>query len=251
MMVYKSKKDTIDIVEGRTPEPSVTPRTFDTTSVWQKVAKEYDNDIGWDEFVMGVGLLRRWLIGKAKGDVLEVSTGTGRNYPYYKANQITSATFTDRHESMLNESKAKFQATYKDKFHNAFFETADVQNLKNKKYDTVVDTFGLCSCGDPEEALIQLADSCKSEESQILLLEHGRSHYNWLNRLLDTNVDKHVQKWGCWWNRDIMGLFDSERVKDKLKIVQASRWHLGTTCFIVAKPTPKSRSTESNDTNEK
>ncbi|CAO0802221.1 unnamed protein product [Mucor circinelloides] len=236
MLVFKSKSDTNDIVAGKTEKPSVTPATFDTSNVWKSVAKKYDQEIGWDEVVMGVGLLRRWLIGKAKGDVLEVSTGTGRNFDYYDADQVNSVTFTDRHEPMLNEAKEKYLESYKDKFHQAFFETSNVEEKKNKKYDTIVDTFGLCSCGDPVEALVQLADSCKSEDSRVLLLEHGRSHYDWLNRLLDTNVDKHVQQWGCWWNRDIMGLFEDPRVKEKLQVEKVSRWHLGTTCYIIAKP---------------
>ncbi|KAI9478122.1 MAG: hypothetical protein EXX96DRAFT_483500 [Benjaminiella poitrasii] len=242
MMVFKSKNDTQDRqAEGGEASPVVTPTNFDTTPVWQSVAKNYDKEIGWDEIVMGVVLLRRWLISKAKGDVLEVSTGTGRNFDYYKTDQISSVTFTDRHESMLSEAKQKYLNSYKDKFHKAFFETSVVEEAKSQKYDTVIDTFGLCSCGDPVEALVQLADSCKSDESQVLLLEHGRSHYDWLNRLLDTNVDKHVKQWGCWWNRDVMGLFEDERVKQKLEIVQVSRWHLGTTCYIVAKPVKQQR----------
>ncbi|CAO3677040.1 unnamed protein product [Rhizopus microsporus] len=213
----------------------VSPSNFDTTGVWDSVAKKYDKEIGWDEVVMGMGLLRRWLIGKAQGDVLEVSTGTGRNFGYYKPDQVNTITFTDRHDSMLNMAKEKFEA-YKDKFHQAFFEIASIDQQTNKKYDTIVDTFGLCSCQDPVEALVQLADQCKSSQSRVLLLEHGRSHYDWLNRLLDSNVDKHVKQWGCWWNRDIVGLFENERVKDKLEIVNVSRWHFGTTCYIVAKP---------------
>lgn len=66
MLVFKSKSDTNDIVAGKTEKPSVTPATYDTSNVWKSVAKKYDQEIGWDEVVMGVGLLRRWLIGKAK-----------------------------------------------------------------------------------------------------------------------------------------------------------------------------------------
>ncbi|CEG64575.1 Methyltransferase-like protein 7B [Rhizopus azygosporus] len=235
MSVLKSKSDTTDRLSGKKDQDPVSPSNFDTTGVWDSVAKKYDKEIGWDEVVMGMGLLRRWLIGKAQGDVLEVSTGTGRNFGYYKPDQVNTITFTDRHDSMLNMAKEKFEA-YKDKFHQAFFEIASIDQQTNKKYDTIVDTFGLCSCQDPVEALVQLADQCKSSQSRVLLLEHGRSHYDWLNRLLDSNVDKHVKQWGCWWNRDIVGLFENERVKDKLEIVDVSRWHFGTTCYIVAKP---------------
>ncbi|KAF7727942.1 Methyltransferase-like protein 7B [Apophysomyces ossiformis] len=236
MVVFKSKNDTTD------PKPkvqAVTPSRFDTSPVWERVAKNYDKEIGWDELVMGIGIMRRWLVGQAKGDVLEVSTGTGRNFAYYKPDQVDSVTFTDCHSSMLNEAKSKFEG-YKDQFHKTFvnFSQVDVDQSTaiKEKYDTVIDTFGLCSCSDPANALITMAESCKSEESRILLLEHGRSYYDWLNRLLDSNVDKHVTRWGCWWNRDLIGLFEQEKVREKLEIVKVSRWHFGTTCYIIAKP---------------
>ncbi|KAG0191473.1 Methyltransferase-like protein 7B [Apophysomyces sp. BC1034] len=219
MIVFKSKNDTTQ--PTMTTEQAVTPASFDTSPVWEKVAKNYDKEIGWDELVMGIGLMRRWLVGQAKGDVLEVSTGTGRNFAYYKPDQVDSVTFTDCHTSMLDEAKSKFDK-YKEQFHKTFvnFNQVNVEQPQSitQKYDTVIDTFGLCSCGDPANALITLAESCKSEESRILLLEHGRSHYDWLNRLLDTNVDKHVTRWGCWWNRDLIGLFEQEKVKEKLEI---------------------------------
>ncbi|KAI8092627.1 uncharacterized protein BX664DRAFT_327748 [Halteromyces radiatus] len=256
MIVFKSKQDTSDRSHpSNTPiskettittTQQVTPANFDTSSIWGQVATSYDKEIGWDERVMGIGFLRRWLVGQAQGDVLEVSTGTGRNFDYYKPNKIASLTVTDDHPSMLDQAKSKFIQQYKDKFHHTFtsFQSANVdrpESLEKQRYDTVVDTFGLCSCADPAGALVSMADACKSEESRILLLEHGRSHYDWLNRLLDTNVDKHVQKWGCWWNRNIMDLFEQDRVKEKVEIVSVSRWHFGTTCYVVAKPKKKKK----------
>ncbi|KAI8388436.1 uncharacterized protein BYT42DRAFT_631410 [Radiomyces spectabilis] len=236
MVVFRSR----EAVKHDHDDQPITPSSFDTSEVWERNAKGYDKEVGWDEVIMGIGLMRRWLVGHAKGDVLEVSVGTGRNFDYYKADQIDTATFTDRHEPMLNEARSKFEQ-YKEKFHKTFvqFKTANVdqpQTMDKGKYDTVIDTFGLCSCANPAEALVSLADACKSEDSRILLLEHGRSHYGWLNRLLDTNLDNHVKRYGCWWNRDVMGLFEEEKVKEKLEIETVSRWHFGTTCYIVAKP---------------
>ncbi|KAI9496444.1 S-adenosyl-L-methionine-dependent methyltransferase [Zychaea mexicana] len=243
MLVFKSKSDTSKDCtandQATFPEGAgSSSRNFDTSPVWEKIAKSYDKEIDWDELIMGIGVMRRFLVGQAKGDVLEVSTGTGRNFDYYKADQMDSARFTDRNAGMLAEAESKFDK-FKDQFRKTFveFRQANVNEQPAGRFDTVVDTFGLCSCGDPEEALISLADACKpSEDSRILLLEHGRSHYDWLNRLLDSNVDKHVMKWGCWWNRDLMGLFEQEKVKEKLEIVKVHRFHLGTTCYIVAKP---------------
>jgi methyltransferase OMS1, mitochondrial len=50
------------------------------TDQFQNVASKYDDEIGRDESVMGINLLRRSLLYfHAKGTVLEVGAGTGRN----------------------------------------------------------------------------------------------------------------------------------------------------------------------------
>lgn len=69
MLVYKSKKDTqkdIERHESGQLNSELTPRNFDTSTIWNKIAGDYDKEIATDEFWMGIGLLRRWLIGKAK-----------------------------------------------------------------------------------------------------------------------------------------------------------------------------------------
>lgn len=69
MLVYKSKQDTqkdIERIESNGELATINPDNFDTTTIWNKIAGEYDKQISTDEFWMGIGLLRRWLIGKAK-----------------------------------------------------------------------------------------------------------------------------------------------------------------------------------------
>ena len=100
-----------------------------------------------------------------------------------------------------------------------------------QRFDSVVDTFGLCSFEDPVKALQEMERVCK-DEGQTLLLEHGRSHYDWLNKILDKNAHRHTARWGCEWNRDIEAI-----VKEAgLEVVAKSRWHFGTTYMITAKP---------------
>ncbi|KAI5278423.1 hypothetical protein KEM52_004693, partial [Ascosphaera acerosa] len=72
-----------------------------------------------------------------------------------------------------------------------------------RKYDTVVDTMGLCSVGDPAAYLARLAGLVAPAHGRILLLEHGRGDWAWLNRVLDDLAPAHADKHGCWWNRDI------------------------------------------------
>jgi hypothetical protein len=69
MLVYKSKKDTQKDIERQASgeeNSELTPRNFDTSTIWNKIAGDYDKEIATDEFWMGIGLLRRWLIGNAK-----------------------------------------------------------------------------------------------------------------------------------------------------------------------------------------
>lgn len=70
------------------------------------------------------------------------------------------------------------------------------------------------------------------DDGQILLLEHGRSHYAWLNAILDKNSHRHTARWGCIWNRDIEAMVRGAG----LEIKSLSRWHFGTTYVIVAAP---------------
>jgi hypothetical protein len=69
MLVYKSKQDTqrdVERIESKEEVTTITPGNFDTTTIWNKIAGDYDKQISTDEFWMGIGLLRRWLISKAK-----------------------------------------------------------------------------------------------------------------------------------------------------------------------------------------
>ncbi|KAI1634385.1 hypothetical protein F4809DRAFT_618766 [Biscogniauxia mediterranea] len=72
-------------------------------------------------------------------------------------------------------------------------------------YDTIVQTFGLCSVRDPVALIVNLARAVRpGDGGRILLLEHGRS--NWwelVNGMLDRSARGHFTRFGCWWNRDI------------------------------------------------
>ena len=100
-------------------------------------------------------------------------------------------------------------------------------------FDAVVDTFGLCSFEDPVVVLREMSRVCK-EDGRLLLLEHGRGSYGWINDILDSNAARHAHSWGCIWNKDI-----EELVRQELEVVSISRWHFGTTYIIEAKPRKK------------
>jgi len=207
-------------------------QTFDLAS------KTYDTTVGRDEFFMGMPLLRWWLLRSAKGNVLELAAGTGSNLSYYPSDcQVTA---TDASRSMLQKAATKINDTKKKNVLLLRVAVEDIPRLllhteNNKRFDTVVDTFGLCSVEDPILALRTAQAACvHPTSSRILLLEHGRSYFSWINHHLDKYAAKHLQKWGCSWNRDILQI-----VKDAGLIIESSsRWHFGTTYLIIARPNP-------------
>jgi methyltransferase OMS1 len=104
------------------------------------------------------------------------------------------------------------------------------------KYDTIIQTFGLCSVADPGTLLANMAAKLQPDSGRIILLEHGRGYYDWLNKRLDNSAPKHFQKFGCWWNRDIEQIVQEAAQKvPGLEVVELKRplwFQFGTTLLI-------------------
>lgn len=62
----------------------------------------------------------------------------------------------------------------------------------------------------------------------MLLLEHGVSDWSILSWWQRHRLNRHVVRWGCYWNRDILGLVR----KSGLKVTDVKRCHMGTTYVI-------------------
>lgn len=60
----------------------------------------------------------------------------------------------------------------------------------NPKFDTILQTFALCSREEPKTTLRNMAGLLK-DDGKIFLIEHGRSKYAWLNRTLDSGAEDH------------------------------------------------------------
>ncbi len=177
------------------------------------------------------GLIRWWLLGKSKGVVLEIGCGTGRNFDHYPQ-EVSKVIATDTVLSMLEQAKRKI--TPKNPYHyRAELVKMDAHDLQfpSKSFDTCVDTFGLCSYDNPVAVLKEMARCCK-DDGRILLIEHGRGSYDWINGIIDDGAIAHAESWGCVWNKDIEGIVKQAG----LKIVNIHRVHFGTTYIIEASP---------------
>ena len=226
-------------VKGREtlPENGVKSYVLDPrrTDTFQKIAWSYDDEIQKDEFVMGINLLRRVLLYfHAKGDVLEVGAGTGRNIGYYPS-VASKIVLTDSSDKMLLRAKEKLRrmsTAERSRYDVLKADAGNLHSFPNDSFDTVVDTFGLCSFDDPVAVLRELQRVCRPN-GKILLLEHGRSKsYSGLSSYLDKHAERHAKNWGCVWNRDIDEILQSSG----LKLEKLDTWHFGTTYYIVCRP---------------
>ncbi|KAI1301063.1 hypothetical protein F5Y03DRAFT_218635 [Xylaria venustula] len=106
----------------------------------------------------------------------------------------------------------------------------------SQKYDTIIQTFGLCSVQDPVSLLSLMASSLQPETGRILLLEHGRSIWDLVNGLLDRGARAHHERFGCWWNRDIEVIVnEAARRIPELEILRLERpgWATAGTHVVV------------------
>ncbi|KAL9106908.1 MAG: hypothetical protein Q9227_008156 [Pyrenula ochraceoflavens] len=110
-------------------------------------------------------------------------------------------------------------------------------------YDTILSTMTLCSTPSPTTYLTSLLPHLRRPDpslpggndnrgGRILLLEHGRGYFSWLNRLLDRSAEFHAWRFGCWWNRDVGRIVEELERNGRgveVKGVRRVGWHAGTT----------------------
>ncbi|KAI9842664.1 MAG: hypothetical protein M1838_003055, partial [Thelocarpon superellum] len=208
---------------------------LDVSDRYNATATSFDRDVERTEKYTGILRLRKKLAQRASGDVLEVSAGTGRNLSYYSWPRCHSLTLVDLNKPMLNQAGEKFRALYPTKASPTLLvqdAATPIPAPSPRGFDTIVQTMGLCSTPAPVLLLRNLGRLVNPDRGRILLLEHGRSHYQWLNRILDSLAPAHADKHGCWWNRDI-GAIVSE---SGLEVVEMRRYHLGTTWWFELRP---------------
>lgn len=244
------------------PSVAILDKQKDVSGVYDNTAGDFDGEVGFSEMLMGVNRMRKSLAQQCTGHVLEVSCGTGRNLSYYdiwKKGHVESLTFVDLSPQMVDVCKKKWEILMGKK-QNKLNPNLTVRFLPAsalgsmplapttptpRKYDTVIQTMGLCSTPSPVELLANMVQYLDTDnpDSRILLLEHGRSYRQWLNNILDNSAEKHAEIHGCWFNRDIGALVQEAAELTGLEVVTERRFHLGTTWVFELKPKVKASST--------
>jgi len=206
--------------------PRITIDAHRIREIYEKLAPRYD----WHTALLEQLLLRRCrmrLLGRARGRVLEVGVGTGRNFPYYPEGcRITAVDLSPEMLRLaeMNAARLGLDVTLLE---------MDVQELSfpDRSFDTVVSSMTLCTIPDPIKALSEMA-RVAAPNGRILLLEHGRSHYRWLSRLLDRMAPYQIDRYGCHPNRNIVALVQAA----DLVILRVERHLAGIIQMICARP---------------
>lgn len=227
VMLYASLSQEVDLKD--LPE--------DLVDRFDRDAEGYDEKVDLSEMLLLLTSRRKKLTAMASGHVLEVAVGTGRNIPYYNTKKCATVTLLDTSGPMLAVAKRKWIDTHKEYFSRVFFkQQSAIDSITppygaQDGYDTVIQTMGLCSTPEPVK-LLQNIEASTNEDGQILLLEHGKSHYDWLNDLLDRTAPAHADEHGCWWNKDIGKIVE----ESGLEVVNIKRYNFGTTWWLELKP---------------
>jgi ubiquinone/menaquinone biosynthesis C-methylase UbiE len=144
---------------------------------------------------------RRELLADARGDVLEVAVGTGKNLRFYPEGcRVTGVDFS---RSMLDEASRRARALGRT------FEPveADVTALPfaEARFDTVVCTLGACTFDDPLAAFREMRRVCRPD-GVVLLLEHVLPRDRILAWLAEAITPFARRKVGCNPSRDTQAL---------------------------------------------
>jgi ubiquinone/menaquinone biosynthesis C-methylase UbiE len=134
--------------------------------IWDKTAPGYDRQIAFFEKVQFAGG-REWLGERARGRVLEVAIGTGRNLPHYPAD----ATITGIELSPAMLAIARQRATGLGR--DADLREGDAEHLPfdEASFDTVVCALSLCTIPSPVTAVSEMR-RVLGPGGRLLLLDH-------------------------------------------------------------------------------
>jgi ubiquinone/menaquinone biosynthesis C-methylase UbiE len=199
----------------------------------KEISRKYDRFARWYDWVEGVpdvlGLsrLRRRLLKRASGKVLEIAVGTGKNLRFYPSG--CGITALDVSNEMLNVARRRAAKLSTDV--SFLLGNAETLPFPDNSFDTVVSSLTTCTFPDPLAALGEMRRVCKSE-GKILLLEHGRSDREWLARFQDRTAHRLAKQLGCHWNRESLELVR----KANLRIKEARRLFFGVFHQIEADP---------------
>ena len=134
--------------------------------IQDKAAPKYDRTMSrWDKLLFGGG--REWVCSHARGDVLEIAIGTGRNLPHYPAEvRLTAIELSPEMLKIARKRAADLGREVDLREGNA-----EALNFPDASFDTVVCTFALCTIPDDRKAVAE-AKRVLKPGGRFVAIEH-------------------------------------------------------------------------------
>ena len=134
-----------------------------------RAARSYDRQMDFFDRVLFTGG-REWAWSQARGEVLEVAVGTGRNFAHHPAG--ARVTGIELSPEMLGHARRRAAALGSE----VELREGDAQALEfaAESFDTVVITLALCTIPD-DHAAVREARRVLRPGGRLVLLEHVRS----------------------------------------------------------------------------
>ncbi|KAG8525943.1 uncharacterized protein KY384_000705 [Bacidia gigantensis] len=225
-------------------DPSTDPQSDtsekDVSGCYNEIANKFDSEVGGVETTTLLWLLRRRLVSQVDGHVLEVSAGTGRNHKYYNVKACKSITFVDQSAPMLEIAIQKWKDLWPQPPPDTAIAfkrqaTLDIKEKPKNGYDYIIQSMGVCSTPVAAETIAHLGTLLNQKTGRILLLEHGRGRYNWINNFLDRSAARHAERFGCYHNKDIREIIEESGLVIE-RIDRPYWWNMGTVWVVEARP---------------
>ncbi len=152
--------------------------------------------------------IRIELLSNATGRVLELGSGTGVNFPFYRTADKVTAVEPSEHMmeqsfSKINQSKVPIEVVK---------ASAEALPFEDGHFDTIVATLVFCTIPNPEKAIMEMKRVCKPG-GKILLFEHVKMK----NRFLASLQEMLTPFWkkicdGCCLNRNTIKLLETHGI---------------------------------------
>jgi ubiquinone/menaquinone biosynthesis C-methylase UbiE len=159
-----------------------------------------------------IQVLRRRMLAKADGAVLELGFGSGVNLDYYDSERITRLYALEPNKGMteIAEKHPKRAA-----FHITFLDLPGEQiPLADQSIDTVVSTFTLCAIAGFEKAICGIARVLRPK-GRLIFIENTLS------------PDRSVQRWQKLWAAPLYYVFSGlDLTRDIPAVLQAGAFRL-------------------------
>jgi ubiquinone/menaquinone biosynthesis C-methylase UbiE len=137
--------------------------------IWDKQAPRFDRTMSFWEKVLFVGG-REWACGQAKGDVLEIAVGSGRNFPYYPRDiRLTAIELSPAMLELAHARAAELGLEV-----DLRLGDAQALDFPDESFDTLICTCSLCSIPHHDQAVAE-AKRVLRPGGRLVLLEHVRS----------------------------------------------------------------------------